>query len=165
MLKTVIVPTDFTIESLSVVKTILNNSEEDQKFNIILLSGALLNDSIMDLMFFSKNKYIKEISSPEFDDAYLIIKNKYESKINSFRKDIFTGFTQSAFDNYVEANKVEEAWLTNSSDGKADKATNHLLAFVKKSPLKILTVQSARSLNMPEKGRVAEVFYNDVTSR
>jgi len=165
MLKTVIVPTDFTIESLSVVKTILNNSEEGQRFNIILLNGALLNESIMDLMFFSKNKYIKEISSPEFEDAYAIIKNKFESKINSFRKDLFTGFTQTAFNNYVEGNRVEEAWLTVPNETSSSDTNNQLIAFVKKSSLRLKTVQSAKSLNIPEKGRVAEVFHSDVAAR
>jgi len=52
MNQTILIPTDFSIQSLTVLKNILTNSTSKSKFTIILLHGLSLGDSIRDLLFF-----------------------------------------------------------------------------------------------------------------
>lgn len=165
MKKTILFPTDFTIESLTVLRTVLSESKPDETFDIILLHGVHLTDSITDLLFFSKQKVINQIVSKEFNEACAVIKNKYASKINSMRKDIFTGFTQSAFNSYVEANQIESVYLPSNFEWSLNKKKSFdLVPFINKSKLPIYQIGWQNNQSMPEKGKVAELFFNGIPS-
>ncbi len=165
MKKTILLPTDFTIESLHVLKTVLSQSKQDEIFDIILLHGVHLNDSITDLLFFSKQKVLAKIVSKEFNEACSVIQNKYASKINSVRKDIFTGFTQSAFNSYAEANQVDAVYLPSDFTWNFDKRRSFdLTPFIQKSKLPVYKIAWLSNNSIPEKGKVAELFFNGIPS-
>ncbi|WP_291113798.1 hypothetical protein [Flavobacterium sp. UBA6135] len=165
MKKTILLQTDFTIESLNVLKTALAQSNHDDVFDIILLHGVHLSDSIRDLLFFSKQKIINQLVSEEFEQACFVIKNKYASKINSIRKDIFTGFTQSAFNSYTDANQIDAIYLPANFQWNFNKQKSFdLIPFMNKSKLPIQQIGWQTATNIPEKGKVAELFFNGVPS-
>ena len=111
MKKTILIPTDFTIESLKMVKSLLSNSDKEIKYDLIFLHGIYLSDSIIDSYFFSKRKLLQTLTNNPFEEACEILKNKFASQIHSLKKDIFTGITRGAFENYLEANNVTEAYI------------------------------------------------------
>lgn len=161
MSKTILFPTDFTVESLQLLKAFFSTADKDLSYNIILLHGLNSGDSITELLFFSKNKQIESLSDKSFNDACDIIINKYASHINSFRKDIFTGFTQNAFNNYIEANNIDEAYIpANYKLNITNKKSFDILPYIRKSNLQIEEVAWKKKEIMPEKGKLAEVFYN-----
>jgi hypothetical protein len=163
--KTILIPTDFTVESLQLVKSFLSRSNSNESYDILLVHGVDLGDSITDLLFFSKNKHIELLSNKAFEDACDIIINKYDSQINSLRKDIFTGYTQSAFNNYVEANNVGEAFVPgNYKLNLRHKKSFDILPYIRKSNLKTEAIEWLLKETMPEKGKVAEVFYNSTSA-
>ncbi|MDP2160742.1 MAG: hypothetical protein Q8K02_09685 [Flavobacterium sp.] len=165
MKKTILLQTDFTIESLNVLKTALAQSNPDDNFDIILLHGVHLSDSIRDLLFFSKQKILNQLVSEEFEQACFVIRNKYASKINAIRKDIFTGFTQSAFNSYTEANQIDAIYLPANFQWNFNKQKSFdLIPFINKSKLKIEQIGWQTATNIPEKGKVAELFFNGVPS-
>lgn len=165
MKKTILLQTDFTIESLNVLKTALAQSNQDDNFDIILLHGVHLSDSIRDLLFFSKQKIINQLVSEEFEQACFVIRNKYASKINSIRKDIFTGFTQSAFNSYTDANQIDVIYLPANFQWNFNKQKSFdLIPFINKSKLPIEQIGWQTATNIPEKGKVAELFFNGVPS-
>lgn len=164
MKKTVLIPTDFSVESLAMLKALLASAPEGSRYDIVLLHGICLEDSVVDLLFFSKGKIMNELSNQEFEQALHIIKSKYSSKINSVRHDLFTGFNQSAFNNYLEATRVEEIYLiSNLAPRKAAKRSFDLTPFILRSGLKVTSVEANTVHQMPEKGRVAEIFFNEVS--
>jgi hypothetical protein len=166
MRRTILIPTDFTIESLNVLKNVLNKKDEEVVYDIIFLHGLHLSGSITDFLFFSKAKRIESLTNREFEDACLIIKNKYSKKINSMRKDIFTGFTQSAFNNYIEANKVDQAYVCSNYELNLEKKQSFdLLPFIKKSDLTINEVELNFDSGLPEKGKLAQIFYNSASAQ
>jgi hypothetical protein len=120
MLKTILIPTDFTLESLYVLKQAIVDHQKE-RVNIILVHGVHNSDSITDLLFFSKDKFIQQLSNEEFDEAVRLFCTHYESTINSIRKDIFTGFTQAAFNNYLNANSVNEIYYSSNYSMKRSK--------------------------------------------
>lgn len=159
MKKNILIPTDFSVESLNVVKSFLNQAQAGCKYNIVLVYGARLNDSISDLLFFSKSKMINSFSDESFDDACDIIKNKYASQIDMIRKDIFTGGGQAAFEHYLEANHIDEAYIPgNYTLQLTKKGSFDTLPFIKASRLNIQEVNWRKSGTTPEKGKLAEVF-------
>jgi hypothetical protein len=165
MRKTVLIPTDFSIESLTVLKNYLIEAESYVSYDIILLHGTHLNDSISDLLFFSKGKILNELTNEAFEEACKILKNKFASKINSLRKDLFTGYNQSAFNSYVEANRVEVACVPANYEWKwSNKKSFNLMPYITKSEVSVEEIGWKRLPNIPEKAKLAELFLSAVPS-
>jgi len=163
MKKTVLIPTDYTIESLNVLKALLEREAGSHTYDIILLQGIHLSDSISELLFFSRNKVTESLTNQEFESACDVIRNKYASQIHSIRKDIYTGFTQAAFNNYAEANNISEAYIPSSYTLLQNKKSFDLLPYIRKSKLEITEVSWNADVKMPEKGKLAELFFNNIT--
>lgn len=105
-MRTILIPTDFTVDSLMAVKKTLSLSE-DEKVKIILFHCISLSDSITDLLTFSKGKFIRENSNQTFKDACEIIRNKFALRLSALHLELFTGNTANFFDNFVEASDAE----------------------------------------------------------
>ena len=163
MKKTILIPTDFTVNSLNVLKTILIQNEAKQAYNVILLHGMSLSDSIRDLLFFSKSKQIDSLTNPEFEEAYEVIRNKFDSQISSLRIDLFTGYNLSAFNNYLEGNKVEQIFISDKKPVLTNKNSFDLSRFIEKCQVEVTKVDFATNTTVPEKGKIAEVFMNQVS--
>lgn len=114
MPKTILVPTDYSIRSLHILKHALNSSDTDP-LEIVFVTGIILQDSITQLLFFSKRAVIDSLISNEFREACQIIHNRYASRITAMRFEIFTGFTQAAFNNFLEANRITEIYVSGNS--------------------------------------------------
>ena len=110
MIKNLLIHTDFSIRSLGLLKTALNE-HSDQKVNIILGYGYRLSSSISDLLFLSNRKLIESLTSTEFKEALQVLQSKYSSQINELRIEPFTGVNQLAFENYISGNAIDEAYL------------------------------------------------------
>ena len=163
MKKTILIPTDFTVNSLNVLKSILIQNEAKQTYNVILLHGMSLSDSIRDLLFFSKSKQIDSLTNPEFEEAYEVIRNKFYSQISSLRIDLFTGYNLSAFNNYLEGNKVEQIFISDKKPVLTNKNSFDLSRFIEKCQVEVTKVDFATNATVPEKGKIAEVFMNQVS--
>lgn len=163
MKKTILIPTDFTVNSLNMLKTILIQNEAKQTFNVILLHGMSLSDSIRDLLFFSKSKQIDSLTNPEFEEAYEVIRNKFDSQISSLRIDLFTGYNLSAFNNYLEGNKVEQIFISDKKPVLTNKNSFDLSRFIEKCQVQVTKVDFGANATLPEKGKIAEVFMNQVS--
>lgn len=152
MVKNIVIPSDFSIASLSLLRTILDkNSTDVSSFNIILLRGYETNDSITDLLFFSKEQVIEDLSSNEFLESLMILKNRFEQEVNSIRLDLFTGFTKQAFEHYLQANQVHEIYIDSSFPSEK---TNYLLhKFIQKVSIPTIEIQVIHQLKVayPEK--------------
>ena len=158
MRKTVLIPTDFTVQSLNILKSVLSTNPSNIKLDIILLHGLTLNDSIRDLLFSSKHQQIESLTTPEFDEACEVIKNKFDSQISSLRVDLFTGYNVSAFNNYLEGNRVVDIYVSDKKPVFTNKKSFDLSRFIEKSSTNVITVDAMPNNKYSEKGKVAEVF-------
>lgn len=162
MIKTILIATDFSLESLNILKKVLkekNSRNEEIQYNILLVSGYDMGDSIRDLLFTTKGTVFNKIRSKEFCDAYAIIRNKYPHLINKILCDVFTGSFQRAFNNYLNAAQVEEAYYTTTLRDKSTKGKFDLMPYLKKAKdIKVQEVVVDVPEFMPERGRLAEVF-------
>ena len=144
-MKIILIPTDFTADSLSILKNALN-SEKDEKVNIILGYGKRLSWSISDLLFYSTRSIIKELEDDDFSEAKEIIMNKYSSKINSLRVEIFHGLNQNAFDNFIKGNQINYSVIPETDDAMDFKHKQgfDIVPFIKKSNVSVETVSYTR---------------------
>jgi hypothetical protein len=84
MVKKILIPTDFKIESLNTLKYSLEERKQE-KSSVILMYSAYNSDSITDLLFYNPTKIVEALVSSNFNDAINIIKNTYETSIHSFK--------------------------------------------------------------------------------
>ncbi|PZU90102.1 MAG: hypothetical protein DI529_03560 [Chryseobacterium sp.] len=162
MTGTILIATDFSLESLDILKKVLkkkNDSGDESKYNILLVSGYEMNDSIRDLLFSTKNTIFNKIRSEEFCDAYNIIKNKYPHLVNKIICDIFSGSFQRTFNNFIDAKKVDEAYYAAAKSKNLHKNQFEITSFLKKCKyVDAQEVVTEMPEFVPEKGRLAEVF-------
>jgi hypothetical protein len=161
MTKTILIATDYSLESLNILKKVLkekNASEDQNQYNILLVSGYDMGDSIRDLLFNTKSTVFNKIRPKEFCDAYGIIKNKYPHLIERIVCDIFTGSFQRTFNNYVRTEKIEEAYYATSIKSKG-KGKFDIIPYIKKcKELHSQEIKVEIQERLPERGRLAEVF-------
>ncbi|GAA4164081.1 hypothetical protein GCM10022217_34050 [Chryseobacterium ginsenosidimutans] len=161
MTKTILIATDYSLESLNILKKVLKEkdaSEDQNQYNILLVSGYDMGDSIRDLLFNTKSTIFNKLRPQEFCDAYGIINNKYPHLINKIICDIFTGSFQKTFNNYVNAENIEEAYYSTSIKSKG-KGKFDLIPYIKKcKDLKSYEISVEVRESLPEKGRLAEIF-------
>lgn len=162
MIKTILIATDYSLESLNILKRVLkekNAEENDTQYKILLVSGYDMGDSIRDLLFNTKSTVFNKIRTKEFCDAYGIIVNKYPHLVDKIVCDIFSGSFQRAFNNYVKAEEITEAYYSSSLKDKNSKGRFDLAPYIKKcKDLDSYEIVLGTPEFMPEKGRLAEVF-------
>lgn len=156
-MRTILIPTDFTIESLNTVKAALNQ-REGEKINLILVYGLQLSDSITDLLFYSRDRYLDMLENEKFTEACEILKNKYDSQLESINVELFTGYTQGAFTNFMEGLGIDELFMPASYQFKKGKRGFDLLPYFRKASLPITEVGWHEARNLPEKDLIAELF-------
>lgn len=134
MKRTILIPTDFTVESLIPVKqaaTLGNYSE----IEIVLMFCHLLPGSITDLLFYKPVRVIEEYATKEFEEACSIILNKHASRIHTLRIEVFHGTSDSAFENFIEGNRIDEVIYPKNYKLKEHRAGFDPLPYIRNSYL------------------------------
>jgi hypothetical protein len=164
MAKTLLIPTDFTVKSLNLVKIALQeNQDKSDKLRIILIHGLMAPTSITDLLFFSKSKILAELETPEFQASCKMLIGKFDEKIERMTIDLFSGYNQSAFENYLEGNQVDEVYVPlNYKMKQAHRSSFDLTPFFTKSKL-LLRKVDWKNLEVPahqdRENELAELFF------
>lgn len=105
-MKTVLVPTDFNLESTKIIDALVQNQGEEN-LNIIFVHAFKLSDSITDMLMLSRRSRDYENISDEFYEAINNSKNKYANQISTIGIEYFYGSTVAAFKNFIEAFDVD----------------------------------------------------------
>ncbi len=142
MLKTILIPTDFTVKSLILAKIALQrNVEKKEKIRLILVHGIWLSSSITELLFYSKSKLLAQLETDDFKASCKLLLGKYEDIIDQMSIDLFSGTSQAAFENYIEANHVQEAFISPNYKSKFKNSSSfNLIPYFTKSKIKLIEV-------------------------
>ena len=133
MKKTILITTDFSIESLLPVKhAALANP--DSQIEIILMYCCFTSNSITDLLFYSPESIIDQAMSFEFKEACVILENTYHSRIK-LSIEVFHGLNNSAFENFIAGKKITEAVILKNYKYKLEKNNFDPIPYIKKSHL------------------------------
>ncbi|MBK1894834.1 hypothetical protein [Chryseobacterium paridis] len=161
MIKTILIATDYSLESLNILKKVLkekDGKQEETQYNILFVSGYDMGDSIRDLLFTTKSAIFNKIRPLEFCDAFSIVKNKYPHLINKMTCDVFTGSFQRTFNNYVTVENIDEAYFSPSIKSKG-KGKFDIIPYIRKcKSLESHEITLEISERLPERGRLAEIF-------
>ncbi len=158
MEQTIMILTDFSIDSLYLVKKALDDYE-DQSVNILMVHGVDVSSYPSDLLFFSKSVLYSKLVSEEFKEACSVLRNRYSSRINSFRFDFFTGFTNAAFGNFLEGNKVDKIYVAGNFQSRhLSEMSADITGFVRKCKTEKVEVNYVTSEEGPVSGQLARLF-------
>jgi hypothetical protein len=101
----------------------------------------MASTSITELLFYSKRKTLSKLETPEFQASCKLLLSKFEDRIERMTVDIFSGFNQSAFENYTSANNVEEAFIPGNYKLKLKSSDSFdIVPFFRKSKLRLTEV-------------------------
>ncbi|WP_443943990.1 hypothetical protein ACJVDH_13785 [Pedobacter sp. AW1-32] len=105
-MKTILVPTDFNIESTKIVDALLHDLPDEQ-LNIIFLHAFKLSDSITDMLMLSRRSRDYNNVSDDFYNTLSRYKENYSRQIAAIGIEYFYGSTVAAFKNFIENFEVE----------------------------------------------------------
>jgi len=105
-MKTILVPTDFNIESTKIIDALLQNLPGTQ-LNIIFLHAFKLSDSITDMLMLSRRSRDYDNISDDFYNILNQYKENYPLQIGAIGIEYFYGSTVAAFKNFIENFEVE----------------------------------------------------------
>ncbi|WP_167515748.1 hypothetical protein, partial [Pedobacter petrophilus] len=104
--KTVLVPTDFNLESTKIIDALVQ-AQPHETLNVIFLHAFKLSDSITDMLMLSRRSRDYENISDEFYQQLNDYKKRYANEISKIGIEYFYGSTASAFKNFIEAFDVD----------------------------------------------------------
>jgi hypothetical protein len=156
MEKTIVIPTDLKVESLNVLKHALANNNE--RVNIILLYAENVSNSIQDLLFYSPSKIINKAASQSFYDGLAIIKNRYDTHINSLRIEVLHSDSKNLLKRFIEANNISQVVLPQSYELVKSKNGFDLVALLKTCTVPVEEVLWESKVSVSELGRLDSLF-------
>lgn len=154
--KTVLIPTDFTIESLNLFKKFIQ--KENGSVRVVFFHCVAPADSIVELLFYSEERALNSVINNDFTQAWSILKNKYNSRVVTDKITIFNGNTQGAFGNFLFSNKIDEILIPGNYQLKRTSPRSFdPKSFIRNSGIPVNEI-SWPTLNVPEKSQLAELF-------
>lgn len=107
MIKRVLIPTDFTVNSLRIVLEYLENSD-DQQVELVLTSGYNLGDSISILLGFSIDDHLGELQHEDFLKGCEMIKSRFKDKVVEMYADFMISKNKRYVHNYLTGRKFSQ---------------------------------------------------------
>ena len=157
MLKNILIPTDFKIESLNTLKYCLEERKKE-KSSVILMYSVYNSDSITEVLFYNPVKIVEALISPNFKDAINIIKNTYESSFDSFKIELFHGLNTKALLNFYDAHGIDLVYLPKDYCLKPYKNGFDPIPLIKKSKVEFKEVVWTRENDLAYKDDLNQLF-------
>jgi hypothetical protein len=157
MVKKILIPIDFKIESLNSLKYCLEERKLE-KSSIILMYSAYSGDSITEILFYNPGKIVEALVSSNFNDAINIIKNTYESSFDSFKIELFHGLNTKAFLNFYNAHGIDLVYLPKDYCLKPYKNGFDPIPLIKKSKVEFREVAWSSENDLADKDDLNKLF-------
>lgn len=158
----IVIPTDFSVKSLSHIVHILEQSSEEERLEIILLHGVYPSDSISELLFTSTSSLLASLQTPEFVNSCNLIKNKFQSRIKAMYADVLPNNSRAYLANYLEANAIEEVYIPmNYTMNFQSKRSFDIRSLLQKGtvPVRELHLADPEKFQLTRSGNMADLFF------
>ena len=155
--KTILVPTDFRVASLNYLKIALENAP-DERVNIVLVYAEHQSDAIGELLFYSAEKRIDTLMSPQFREALEVIKNRFEYKLNHLAVQLFHGYTLAAFKNMLEGSGIDAIILPKNYRFDLSGRAFDLVPMIRKVNLPITEIEWQINVNTTGQEQLHTLF-------
>lgn len=112
-MKTILIPTDLSKESLDLIKNAILNFP-NQKIKIIMAYGLKTHISDFEPMNFLSSRYLTSELSNDFVNKKNRLQLEHSNQIAKIQIEVFTGTNSYAFKNFLMANEVTDAIIPKS---------------------------------------------------
>ncbi len=153
----ILIPIDFSVESLNTLKIVLEEHKNEQ-VHVVLIYAQNLSSSITELLFHSSRKTIQSLRNKDFDDALNILKNSYVSSLKSFHIDLFHGSNVQAFTNFARANKIDMIYIPQHYRLQLNKNGFDPLPLIKKATIPFKEVNWKTDQNSSDNNAINKLF-------
>lgn len=107
-MKKIIIPTDFTVESLQLIEYAILNYP-DEKLDITLAFGYKIPLHEIEIIKFSAISVIHKTTSEKFLRAKKNILIEHSDRLNSINIELFCGLNSVVFQNFLSEHKIQDA--------------------------------------------------------
>jgi hypothetical protein len=104
-MKTLLIPTDFDIQSLSGIPQLMQHYAT-KPVNLVLAHLMKITDNMQELLMLSRRSTEYQHISPEFYEACTALKQQHPG-ISNIRIEFFYGSTVAVFKNFLEAQHID----------------------------------------------------------
>jgi len=109
----ILLPTDFTVESLLTLKKAMEELP-DTDVEAVLLYAEHLSTSITELLFYSPAERRRQLVTSHFEEALTILINRFEKRLLRISIEFFHGYGVAAFRNFAAAQEIDRIFLPGS---------------------------------------------------
>lgn len=106
----VLVPTDFTVDSLRTVLDYLEN-HADQRVELVLACGYDIGDSITGLLGFTKEDHLVKLENEDFIKGCEMIKSRFKPNVIELYSDLIISKNVRYLRNYFKGNAITHVAL------------------------------------------------------
>lgn len=145
----ILIPTDFHVESLNTLKLAMNHIEVNE-IDVVLMYAEDFGSSITELLFYNPKKVVESLMTKEFEEALSILKNRFESRINSISYEIFHGFRVKLLEDFVESKNIDFIYLPKTYRLQMPKKGFDTIKLFKKSRLTYQELNWESGINTSE---------------
>ena len=148
-MKTVVIPSDFNVESIQVAEAIIRDSKEETRFIFIHLFHVA--DDIQDLLFSNYRKKEYEFVSEEFRNECKILKDLYSEYLKSIKIEFFYGSRLASFKNFLDYNEADViAYSESYGIPKLSKSSLDVTPIIKKCGLPLINTDKIRETTLSD---------------
>ena len=152
-MKTVVIPSDFNVESIQVAEAIIRNSKEEVR--LIFIHMFHVADDIQDLLFSNYRKKEYEFVSEAFKNECKILKDLYPESLKSFKIEFFYGSRLASFKNFLDYNEADIiAYSERYGIPKLSKSSLEAMPIIKKCGLPLINTDLIRETEMADIKRI-----------
>lgn len=155
--KTILIPTDFRVASLNTLRLALERLEESS-VNVVLLYCEALDMSITELLFYSPERMIKELTTTDFRDALSILMNRFENEIDELSIELFHGHVQSVFDTLLDTLQIDEIYVAKTYQLHLSRRAFSPMPYIKRSKIPCYELASKQQRFIPEEDKLDNLF-------
>lgn len=153
----ILIPIDFHVESLNTLKLAMNHIQADN-VDVVLMYAQDLDSSITELLFYNSSKIVDSLKTVEFEEALSILKNRFESRLNSIHYEIFHGYRVKLLEDFMKSKKIDFIYLPKNYSLQINKRGIDPIPLIKKSNLAYKELSWEAGVNTSEKLQLNSLF-------
>ncbi|MCE7043519.1 hypothetical protein [Dyadobacter sp. CY312] len=150
-MKTIVIPSDFSLDSVQVAEAIVRN--EKNEVRIIFTHLFYVADDIQDLLFLSYRKKEYEFVSDEFNREVSILKSMHPHLV-SVKTEFFYGGKLAGFKNFLDYNEADGiAYSESYGIPKLSKSSIDAMPVLRKSGIRLINTDAINEAEFADMGQ------------
>lgn len=152
----ILVPTDFSIQSLDIVNDIVKNQQET--IRIYLLHMVEMPSDISELIFLRKKHLARQVPT-EFTEAMQALKLKYGTKITDIELKLHYGSRTAVFNGIMDSLRIDEICILEDYTYKRPMEDSvDMMRMINRSEIPVYKIETRNKARRVGEARVISTF-------